>query len=100
MYSKKRWRQVQYLANIFWSRWVKEYLPTLQARSKWQNKTRNLSPGDIVLVVESTPRNSWLMARVIETFPDSNGLVRSVKVQTKHSIIVRPVTKLCVLVES
>ena len=27
-YSRRRWRQVQYLANLFWRRWIKEYLPT------------------------------------------------------------------------
>jgi len=29
-YSTKRWRQVQYLSNVFWRRWTKEYLPMLQ----------------------------------------------------------------------
>lgn len=23
------WRQIQYLANVFWRRWIKEYLPSL-----------------------------------------------------------------------
>ena len=32
VYSRKQWRQVQYLANVFWSRWLIEYLPTLQLR--------------------------------------------------------------------
>lgn len=31
LYSKQ-WRQVQHLANMFWTRWHKEYLPTLQPR--------------------------------------------------------------------
>ena len=26
---KKKWRQVQYLANLFWERWLKEYLPNM-----------------------------------------------------------------------
>ena len=30
-YCQNRWKQVQYLADIFWKRWVKEYLPTLQS---------------------------------------------------------------------
>ena len=33
---RRRWRQVQYLANIFWKRWTKEYLPLLQERTKWK----------------------------------------------------------------
>ncbi len=36
-----------------------------------------------------------MLGRVLETFPDKNGLVRSARVQTKTNIIVRPVTKLC-----
>jgi hypothetical protein len=36
-YSKKRWRQVQYISNLFWKRWVNEYLPTLQERSKYSS---------------------------------------------------------------
>ena len=45
----KQWRQVQHLANIFWCRWRKDYLPTLQPRRKWQHDTRNLKKGDLVL---------------------------------------------------
>ena len=37
MYMRRRWRRVQYLANLFWSRWRKEYLVTMQERSKWQH---------------------------------------------------------------
>ena len=33
--SRKRWRQSQALARHVWRRWLKEYLPTLIARSKW-----------------------------------------------------------------
>lgn len=30
-----RWKHVQLLANIFWERWIAEYLPTLQETQKW-----------------------------------------------------------------
>ena len=33
-YTCHRWRQVQYLSNIFWSRWTREYLPSLQQCQK------------------------------------------------------------------
>ncbi len=51
-YSRRRWKQVQYLADIFWKRWTKEYIPALQARPKWHNVKRNFEIGDIVLVVD------------------------------------------------
>jgi len=43
LYSRKHWCQVQYLANLFWSRWTREYLPILQVKKKWRTKSRNLS---------------------------------------------------------
>ena len=38
VYSRKRWRRVQYLLNVFWSRWQIEYLQSLQQRSKRANE--------------------------------------------------------------
>ena len=34
VYKRRRWRRVQYLCNLFLSRWKPEYLPTLQERAK------------------------------------------------------------------
>nr|XP_039257584.1 uncharacterized protein LOC120334188 [Styela clava] len=55
-YTRRRWRQIQYLADQFWIRWTKEYLPTLQTRQKWTSKERNMEVGDIVLLVDNTIR--------------------------------------------
>ena len=98
--SRRRWKQVQYLADIFWKRWSREYLPLLQLRQKWVHPKRNLAVGDIVLVASESHRNSWPLGRVVETFPDKRGLVRLVKVLTKTAVYERPVDKLCVLVEN
>ena len=54
--SVRRWRQVQYLADLFWRRWLREYLPSLQQRQKWNELRRNVEVNDIVLVLdEKTP---------------------------------------------
>jgi len=102
LYCRKRWRQVQYLANEFWTRWKREFLQTLQKRQKWTNTTRNIQVGDIVLVKdENLPRNQWPLARVIEVYPDENDkLVRTVKlhIPTSKSSLKRPIHKLCLLV--
>ena len=47
LYSRKRWRRVQHLANEFWCRWRKEFLLSLQQRTKWNHPRRNLSVGDV-----------------------------------------------------
>ena len=97
-YSKRRWRQAQYLANLFWRRWVREYLPLLQARQKWTKPVRNFVKDDLVLVkADNEPRGHWPMGRIVEAYPDKHGHVRSVKVRTASGYLVRPVTCLCLL---
>ena len=96
--SRRRWRQVQYLTDIFWKRWKKEYLPLLQERQKWFRPRRNFAVGDTVIVAdESTPRNVWPLGRIMEVFPDKQGYVRRVKIRTKSGMLERPITKLCPL---
>ena len=98
LYSRKRWRQIQYLTNIFWKRWVREYLPGLQKRQRWNHQRRNFAVGHIVLVVDqSTPRNSWPIGRIVRVYPDKKGFVRSVDVKTKMTVLERPINKLCLL---
>ena len=71
-YGRRRWRQVQYMANLFWRRWLKEYLPSLQQRQKWSIPKRNFVVNDIVLVLdESRPRNNWPLGRVIEVYTNA-----------------------------
>lgn len=94
-YVKRRWRQIQYLADIFWKRWSREYLSTLQARQKWTHKQRNVSEGDIVLIVDDTPRS-----KVTEVIKDNKGFVRSAKVKTQTVELRRPIDKLCLLLEA
>ena len=101
LYAVRRWKQIQYISNLFWKRWTMEYLPQLQERQKWNRVKRNFIPGDIVLIVDDTaPRNSWIMGRVIEAVQDKKGLVRQVKIKTKTSCLDRPVTKICLLQEA
>ncbi|KAL5010875.1 hypothetical protein ScPMuIL_013180 [Solemya velum] len=77
-YVRRRWRQIQYLANIFWSRWVREYLPLLQTRQKWNKSVRNVRLGDVVLLVENSPRNSWSLGRIIDVVKDKGNMGRRV----------------------
>ena len=57
--------------------------------------------GDTALVMDLTaPRGSWPLGRVLETRPDAGGLVLSVKLKTKTSVLERPINKLCQILES
>ena len=103
-FAKKWWRRAQHMANEFWSRWRSEYLQNFQPRSKWLKITRNLQEGDIVLLKEDTlaktRRNYWPMARVVNAKKSSDGLIRSVTLNSTHfkGLVERPVSKLVLLV--
>ena len=95
---RKKWRQGQFLANLFWERWLKEYIRTLQQRGKWRRVLLNIKPDALVVLVnDNTPRGHWNLGRVLETYPGPGGLARTVEVKTKDAVYVRPIQKLCLL---
>ena len=97
-YNRKKWRQAQLLANHYWKRWLREYLPSLQERGKWNQPQRNVQVNDLVLIADDNlPRNTWPMGRIVDVFPGNDGLVRTVDVRAKNSVYRRPVAKICLL---
>ena len=107
-YMSRRWKQVQYLSDLFWKRWRRSYIPLLQMSHKWNSDQRNYKIGDLVLLTDAMlPRNQWSTGRVICTFPDKKGTVRVVKikvakfVKTKKDVcvteLVRPTSKIILL---
>ena len=65
--SRRRWRQMQYLAEMFLKRWSRENLPLLQSRQKWTSPCTNLAVGDVFLIsAENSPCNTWPLGRVVE----------------------------------
>ena len=100
-YSRRRRRQVQYLAEVFWQRWIREYLPQLQDRQKWAYPSRNFAVDNIALVVDDrVPRSSWPLGRITSVRKNhTDEHVRSVMVKTRTSLYDRPVDKI-VLLES
>ena len=98
IYGSRRYKQAQYLADIFWKRWTREYLPTLQDTQKRLRPRPNLSVGDLVLVIgKNSPRGHWPKGVVQEVFSDRSGHVRQVTVRTTASVLRRDVRKLCLL---
>ena len=92
---RRRWKHIQFLSDQFWRKWIREYIPELQKRHKWTDVQGNIKVGDIVLIAdENTPRSLWPLGLVIEAIAGRDGLVRSVKVRTRTSQFVRPITKI------
>ena len=98
IYSRKYWRRVQHLVNEFWERWRKEYLNSLQERSKWQQELKAVEINDVVLLKDDKPRNKWDLAKVTKVFPNDEGMVRTVEVELANkSKFIRPMNKLIIL---
>ncbi len=98
----KQWRQVQCLADRFWSRWKREYLSTLQCRRKWKDALPNLEVGDLVLLrCKESPRNNWPIGLISKTIKGSDGKVRRVEVSTaknnSRQTYERPVSEVVLL---
>ena len=60
------------------------YAPALVVQRKWHTATRNLCPGDVVIVADkNTLRGDYRLALVQDVFPGEDGKVRKVTVKYK-----------------
>ena len=97
-HPRRRWRRVQELLQHFWKRWMKEWLPSLNTRRKWNSVNKDVREGDIVLVINpDIPRGHWKLGVIVTAYPGSDGHVRVVDVRIGQSVFKRPVTKICPL---
>ena len=92
----KRYARAQSYARAIWYCWIREYLPTLNRRSKWQTPAeQHLKTGDLVWIVDETiPRSYYPTVRVVELRYGSGSVARSTVLCTSTGSIVRPVVKL------
>ena len=95
----RRWHLCQHLVRHFWERWHSEYLCSLNKYNKWRSPSRNVAVGDVVILQESgTIPTRWPLARVVDTHPGQDDLVRVVTVKTSRGTYRRPVSKIAVLI--
>ena len=95
---RKLWRRIQNVIRQFWESWLKEVVPGLHPRSKWRAAQKDLTEGDVVLVVEpDLPRGRWALGRITKVFPGPDGHVRAVDVNTRGSVYRRPIQRVCPL---
>ena len=93
---RKRYARAQAYSDAIWSRWLKEYVPTLNRRAKWSTQSdRQLKTGHLVWMVEATsPRGYYPLARVVKLHFGNDAVARSAEVKTTSRNLVRPVVKL------
>ena len=93
---RKRYVRAQAYSDAIWNRWLREYVPTLNRRSKWSSPSdRDLKTGDLVWIVEqSSPRGHYPLARVIKLNYGIDAIARSAELKTATGNLVRPIVKL------
>ncbi|XP_058827095.1 uncharacterized protein LOC131687069 [Topomyia yanbarensis] len=91
------YKRSQLLADEMWKRWIREYVPSINSRTKWFTETRPLQKGDLVYVVEGDRRKSWMRGVIEKPIMSSDGRVRQAIVRTNSGTYKRPVAKLAVL---
>lgn len=93
-----RWQLLQRLHQEFWRRWHREYLHTLQQRSKWLDPSSTPKIGTLVLIKnENLPPCQWLLGRIISLRPGLDGVARVASIKTASGTLTRPLVKLCPL---
>ena len=91
-----RWRKVQAALSNFWKRWIREWLPSIGKRNKWNVKERNLEIGDIVLVIfPDSEWGKWPLGKIVEAVLGKYGNVRIFKVLVNRKIYRRGLNTIC-----
>ncbi|XP_062558129.1 uncharacterized protein LOC134223008 [Armigeres subalbatus] len=95
--SNGNWELINHQLELFWKRWLKEYLPVIRRQPAWFEESRKLVPGDLVMVVDPSKRNGWESGRIVHLIPHPDGRYRQAIVQIRDENMVRPVTRLAPL---
>lgn len=96
--SHRRWRHSQVLADHFWARFIRLYVPSLQVHQKWQASPADLVQDSVVMIADpQLPRALWPIGRVIKTHLSPDGHIRSADVKVRERVYTRPVARLVVL---
>ena len=87
--NKRKWKAVQVALESFWQRWIREYLPIISTRKKWNIPTRNFVVGDLVLIADKNiPRSNWLLARITEIHRSKDNVIRFAKLKAKFGTYI------------
>ena len=86
------------MTDLFWKRWIHEYLPKLQECQKWFQTRRNIEVDDLVIIKETgLVRNKWPLGQITEVFPGRDGRICSARIRTATGEFHRPISRICLL---
>ncbi|XP_038106476.1 uncharacterized protein LOC119766148 [Culex quinquefasciatus] len=94
---RDQYKRSQQLGDLLWQRWVKEYIPTINKRTKWYGECQPIAVGDLVFITDASPRRSWTRGIIEQLIHGRDGRIRQAMVRTNKSVLRRPVSKLAVL---
>lgn len=94
-----RWQHIQQLKQHFWRRWATEYVQNLQTKGKWKTaSSKHPEVGQLAVVKEDNlPPLRWIVGRITEVHPGSDGIPRVVTLRTSSGTIKRATARIAVL---
>jgi hypothetical protein len=93
---RRVFRQAQCYTELIWRRWLNEYVPQLQTRSKWfSDSSVPINVDSLVWIVESSrPKGQYPLGRVLKLNLADDGIARSATIKTSNGVYTRPLDKL------
>ena len=86
---KKSWRTSQLMAQDYWLKWQRIYLPTLVPRKKWNYSKPNFKEGDLILIKDfSMVKNQWSRGRICKIILNKDGKVRCLEIKKPDETIL------------
>ena len=93
---RRIFRQAQCYVQLIWRRWLNEYVPQLQCRSKWFSDSNvSLSIDSLVWIIDtSSPKGHYPLGRVVKLNIADDGVARSAIIRTTKGLLTRPLVKI------
>ena len=96
----KDWKRCITLSHQFWTRLLREFIPTMARKPKWIKDQKPLEVGSLVWILEDmTPRGIWPVGIVEKLSHSNDGKVRSCEIRTGFGKQTRPVNKLALVID-
>ncbi|XP_062538400.1 uncharacterized protein LOC134206690 [Armigeres subalbatus] len=95
------YQQLQQFGQRFWIHWRQDYVQELLKDTRGWALNDGIVPGRMVILVdEMQPAIRWPLARIEAIKPGKDNITRVVSLRTARGIIVRPISKICLLPSS